>query len=470
MLSNPENGDYSLLPDSPAAGYGCITFPEEKIQHPPEPEIFNRYFSNSRKGNRFEVEGEITENTIWSADTISVIGNIIINDGVTLAIEPGATIEFAGFYSISVFGSLQAAGEPDNQIIFTSSNADQFQPDSTEAGSWNGIRFSNTSHLNEPSFFRYCIFENSKSLSTDIIGGVIYCYNFSQLQVVNSIFRNNFAIFGSAVGCDYNSAPEITGNLFHNNYALLAGSPFYVKYSHPHLNYNTIAANQILNQDVWYVTAMVHTYIAKPQLTGNIIRNNLTNYFFQDQILEGKAFYINYNNIENGYAGTGNIDFPAQFVMNGSTPYYLQSDSPCINAGLNDLPWGQEFPATDLAGEQRIYDNIVDMGAYEWQGSFISNNDVVNFNPVLKNYPNPFNAETIISFSLPETQEKTKLVICNIKGEKIFTLVKNNLPAGKHYIIWNGTDYNGKSVSSGIYFCKITDGNLTASRKMILLK
>jgi len=470
MLSNPENGDYSLLPDSPAAGYGCITFPEENIFDRPVPERPDKSFNISRNFNRFDVEGDITENTIWAADTISVIGNIIINDGVTLVIEPGVTIEFAGFYSISVLGAIQASGEADNPIIFKSSTAVQFQPDSTEAGSWNGIRFLNTSHQNEPSLFYYCIFENSKSLSTEIIGGVIYCYNFSKLQVINSIFRNNFAIFGSAVGCDYNSSPQITGNLFYNNYALLAGSPFYVKYSHPHLNYNTISANEILNQDEWYVTAMIHTYIAKPQLTGNIIRNNLTNYFFQDQILEGKAFYINYNNIENGYAGTGNIDLPAQFVMNGLTPYYLQSTSPCINAGLNDLPWGQEFPATDLAGEQRIYDGTVDMGAYEWQGSYINDNDVTNFEPVLKNHPNPFNTETIISFSVAEAHEESEIVIFNLKGEKIVILLKRNLPGGKHYITWNGKDSSGKSVSSGIYFCRIKSGKQENTRKLILLK
>ena len=87
------------------------------------------------------------------------------------------------------------------------------------------------------------------------------------------------------------------------------------------------------------------------------------------------------------------------------------------------------------------------------------------------NYPNPFNPSTTISFSLnTENTENTEIVIYNLKGQKVKTLVKDMLPAGNHQVIWNGKDDNGKQVSSGIYFYKLKTDNFEKTRKMILLR
>lgn len=87
----------------------------------------------------------------------------------------------------------------------------------------------------------------------------------------------------------------------------------------------------------------------------------------------------------------------------------------------------------------------------------------------LTNYPNPFNPSTTISFSIPE-ESHAKLSVYNIKGQKVKQLVNELLPAGEHSAIWNGTDDNGKSVSSGIYFYKLRIGDYEKTRKMILMK
>jgi len=350
-----------------------------------------------------------------------------------------------------------------------------FQPDTLQHGAWNGIDFINTSALNQASIFEYCIFEYSKSISINNLGGVIYCYNFSNLKITNSVFRNNFAVFGSVIGCDYYSCPQLTGNLFHYNSALLAGSPFYFKYSQPFLNNNTIADNEIMNEDEWYQTAFVHNYISKPELTGNIIRNNHTNFYFQYQILEGKSYYITYNNIENGYEGTGNIDLPAGFINTGNHPYSLSANSACINSGNIDLPFSCEFPVLDLAGDQRIHGDTVDLGAYEWQGTSVDDDIIPENEFNLTNYPNPFNPSTVISFKISDIRDQgidesgadVELTIYNLKGQKIkqYSIINN-----QSSVVWDGTDSSGKAVTSGIYFSKIQLGKLTASRKMILLK
>ena len=88
----------------------------------------------------------------------------------------------------------------------------------------------------------------------------------------------------------------------------------------------------------------------------------------------------------------------------------------------------------------------------------------------LRNYPNPFNPETTIQFSLSE-QSEVEIVIFNSKGEKIKNTVSGNYPTGTHYVLWNGKDERNNPVSSGIYFYNLNiDGKTIASNKMILMK
>jgi hypothetical protein len=86
-----------------------------------------------------------------------------------------------------------------------------------------------------------------------------------------------------------------------------------------------------------------------------------------------------------------------------------------------------------------------------------------------QNYPNPFNPVTKIEFSLPIT-EKTVIKILNTLGQEINILVDKNLNAGNYEVQWNGKDFNGLDVSSGIYIYKIEAGHYSASTKMILLR
>ena len=86
------------------------------------------------------------------------------------------------------------------------------------------------------------------------------------------------------------------------------------------------------------------------------------------------------------------------------------------------------------------------------------------------NYPNPFNPSTTISYFLPEAA-RLSLSIYNLKGQLVNTLLADALvPSGTHNIQWNGNDRAGKSVGSGIYYCRLTVGNKHNTRKMVLAK
>jgi agmatine/peptidylarginine deiminase len=87
----------------------------------------------------------------------------------------------------------------------------------------------------------------------------------------------------------------------------------------------------------------------------------------------------------------------------------------------------------------------------------------------LTNYPNPFSGSTTIAFEVGEPS-KVALDIFNYQGQLINTLLNEDLLQGLHYIIWNGTDYNGDAVSSGIYIYRLSIGKTVSIQKMLLMK
>jgi len=89
---------------------------------------------------------------------------------------------------------------------------------------------------------------------------------------------------------------------------------------------------------------------------------------------------------------------------------------------------------------------------------------------VLKaNYPNPFNPETTITYSLKEAGF-VEIQIFNLKGQLVKSLVRDSKAAGEHRVIWNGKDEAGNLVGSGIYLCNLKSGAINLSRKMIMAK
>ncbi|MFH1844191.1 MAG: LamG-like jellyroll fold domain-containing protein, partial [bacterium] len=85
------------------------------------------------------------------------------------------------------------------------------------------------------------------------------------------------------------------------------------------------------------------------------------------------------------------------------------------------------------------------------------------------NRPNPFNPKTTIHFGLPAPGQ-VKILIFDIQGRKVATLVDAVLPVGVHRVDWEGRDDSGALVSSGIYFYQLATPGFSQTRKMTLLK
>lgn len=86
-----------------------------------------------------------------------------------------------------------------------------------------------------------------------------------------------------------------------------------------------------------------------------------------------------------------------------------------------------------------------------------------------KNYPNPFNQSTVITYSMSHQQHLT-IKILNILGQEVATLLDKQQMPGEYSITWNGRDHSGHEVNSGVYYCRIQTVNKTLTRKMLLLK
>jgi hypothetical protein len=91
---------------------------------------------------------------------------------------------------------------------------------------------------------------------------------------------------------------------------------------------------------------------------------------------------------------------------------------------------------------------------------------------MIRNYPNPFNPETIINFVIPShlTNSHTELTIYNIEGKIIRTLLSERLPAGNYLTKWDGRNESGARVSSGVYFYSLIIESQRVSGKMHLIR
>jgi len=86
-----------------------------------------------------------------------------------------------------------------------------------------------------------------------------------------------------------------------------------------------------------------------------------------------------------------------------------------------------------------------------------------------QNYPNPFNPVTNFQFTLPKSAH-VRIDVFNIVGQKVKTLLDEEMKPGVYVVDWDGKDMSGNPVSSGIYFYKIRAGDFSDTKRMVLLK
>ncbi len=211
---------------------------------------------------------------------------------------------------------------------------------------------------------------------------------------------------------------------------------------------------------------------------GSLSIMNSILWFNESNQIAGQAT-VTYCNVEDGFTGTGNIDYNPIFY-NAPTCLNVVFPSPCIDSGnpeslYNDPedPDSLGFAIWPALGTIRN-----DMGVYGGPGSssfgmesscilvnidFTVNKELKSYF-LSQNYPNPFNPITTIEFDLPKTS-KVALKVYNILGEEVATLVSEKLAAGNYNYEWDGTN-----LASGVYLYRLQAESHVETRKMVLMK
>ena len=107
-----------------------------------------------------------------------------------------------------------------------------------------------------------------------------------------------------------------------------------------------------------------------------------------------------------------------------------------------------------------------------WGYTNINGNEIDNFKyELIGNYPNPFNPDTTISFSIgADGSSLVTIEIFNIKGQLVKILVNDKYEPGQHTVMWNGKDDRNNLVVSGIYFYRMKTNDFQEIKKMVLMK
>lgn len=156
----------------------------------------------------------------WSADTVKVAGDLLLEEGNSLLIHPGVLVEFQRSYSFYIGGSLLASGTEGSPVIFDVADTTGFGTDSIPDGGWNGIQFYYTAPSVDSSVFEHCIFRHGKAVGLDTLenhGGAICVRSYNKIRISNCLFEENFAgLNGGALYMEQGSI-FLTGNEFVNN-------------------------------------------------------------------------------------------------------------------------------------------------------------------------------------------------------------------------------------------------------------
>jgi hypothetical protein len=163
--------------------------------------------------------GNISDNTIWDADTIHVTCDVTVSENALLKIMPGTVVLFHGFQSIKVLGQINATGTASEKIIFTSQDSTGFYSVYNDGHiyeeniGWNRIYIRNHSIDIRISVFKHCIFKYASNSALYVslypgieimdcefkynISGAIYAYN-TRAQIKNCTFTNNTSRFNAS--------------------------------------------------------------------------------------------------------------------------------------------------------------------------------------------------------------------------------------------------------------------------------
>ncbi|MCK9617303.1 MAG: hypothetical protein M0R21_05650 [Lentimicrobiaceae bacterium] len=251
----------------------------------------------------------------------------------------------------------------------------------------------------------------------DVTGGIsaseaMVLSNFAKVDMVNCTIGDNTSPVGGAISIDYGAELNIYNSIIYGN---------------------TLPNAYLFNFE--------NNDPCKLSITHSLVEG-------------GRQSLIDYTGNNTILYNAGNIDTIPCWDTQGEFPYALTFYSPCINAGMNEIP-GITIPQTDLAGKKRIVYGTIDMGAYEFQDTIDGIFPVIKktVNTSLTAYPNPFDEYTTLCYHQAKAG-KVIIAVYDQNGIRVKVLTDAMLSAGDYRYIWEGKNGDGSKLPAGIYLCK----------------
>lgn len=514
------------------------------------------------RASSIEVSGEVSGQ--WSVDTVKVTGDIYLESGQTLIIDPGVRIEFLGHYQFQVRGRILALGTTDAMIEFARSDTTGFSDTLTNAGGWNGIFYEHVDPSTDSSLFTYCTFKFGKAVTTGdsigLYGGAFRIVEFNKIAFTHCLFEYNHAYrWGGAIyarnadirisecGFRYNesgrseppwgyggaisfvhSAPEIISNLFDENRSTGIGGGISFEYSDPVVTYNIISGNfsglgggigylrsepqnvcsnnLVYENEALFFGGGIACIRSQTVFVNNTVMDNLSVYgggfycndsacpsnynclFYNNFAFEGievyiwdirsapNFYYCNVPGDTSDFAGSGghegyhgeylhNLDTVPDFSGTGISPFQLLFSSPMRDAGIPDTS-SLMIPDKDLAGDPRIYNHRIDIGAYEWNPGPGVNELLLSENQLFL-FPNPTSRDITVRYFTNKHMD-AGFSVFTMEGQLIYRSPKKHYEAGWNEIHWGITSPWLKKISSGSYLLRLESDDKIISKVFII--
>jgi len=429
----------------------------------------------------------ISSNTTWiknnnSGDGIYVIDvtndTLVVESSVTLTIEPGVTVKFHDDVKFLVYGTLVAQGAVDDSIKFIMDDA---------AGStteWGGIKLLSTDSTNT-NLLSYCLIEDGDadgiglgaSEDSKNGGGIYFGFNIrNNTEISHCTIQNNHAYEGGG-GLAIAGSPVVTACLIQNNAADQYGGGVSIKGPTPTSFVNPMFGNNIIVNNSangvggggigllsGAILDMTHGLVLRNSaangsgggiyLSTSTTAVNIANSVIGENTADSNPqiygtinVNIGYSNIEDGYAGVGNIDQDPAFLDPNNGDYHFGATSALVDVADNSSSLAVDFDGTARPFDgDRISPAVSDMGPYE----YVNTAPQITSTAVLEaTEDQPYSYQvTAYDPDLGETltyslTENPTFVTINAATGEVSGLPDNDAHAGDYLITVQVADLNG---------------------------
>jgi len=462
---------------------------------------------------------------VWTAagSPYIVNGEIIVPAGETLEIQSGVEVNFQGHYKFTVNGELQALGTETDSIYFTTDipatgwGGIRIESDEICSLSYCRIEFGKTmgeypdihggglALLSSNASVSNCVFADNDATGSDNgSGGAVYAYNTGSpsetlTTFTDCIFTGNHAYGeGGAIQFTGDINSELTGCLFLDNDCqygggavsgyTISGTEFtrclFADNSTAYSNggaIHTLGMGNTLylinctfssNSAVAGDGGAIDLAYAAGYFVNTIIYDNpgmYSNDLFLDMSGSAEVYYCDVQ-LPPGATGANNFYEDPQFTDPGSQDFSLLPTSICIDTGIAFFVLDGDT-LVDMDPEE-YFGPAPDVGAFEFNdGSGVTNNQETGQTVIRlsQNSPNPFNTSTSISYDLYENSY-VSVIVYDLYGRVIKTLVKGEETAGSRSVVWNGRSSDELEVPAGTYIIRLHAGTVTESVKTVVIR